>query len=520
MQEEIMGELHALTRENLLRICDFLKISGDQRTNVDRKSRISLVTHILKYLERDEVAELEDQGMTELLLLKDKIEDLTVNADNGTAQTEESAGKTPPPGGPEGQRIVKPYRAAETEQAFMVKDTVTDSSHLHQPAASATAGTQSSASAQQHPSAYWRKDFKISGQIGEPGQKDKLTFSSLAHQIENGLSKGYPEIEIVDAVIRAISPGSRLRSYLEGKPNLTLPTVRRILRSHFQEKGATELYKQLASEAQNSKETPQNFLMRVLDLRQKVLFASQESESGLKYDPALVQRMCLHTLLTGLHNDSIRIDMQPLLLDPETSDELLLERLNVSCATEAERRNKRKSNTPQPTTNINVVQSEDVSPTKSLVKEANVKISPELMTELQELKTGVASLKELSAEMAQIKLTLQQPGFQQQLQAPPAVRQKSVQSLTLAQQFCDQPGQPQSPVQVPPQYRFSQHPTHFIRAPRRCFACQQTGANERCTHCYRCGSGEHFQAGCKTRSVGQPRDASLNRAWLPPRDGC
>lgn len=29
----------------------------------------------------------------------------------------------------------------------------------------------------------WSREFKISGQIGEPGQKDKLTFSSLAHQM-------------------------------------------------------------------------------------------------------------------------------------------------------------------------------------------------------------------------------------------------------------------------------------------------------------------------------------------------
>lgn len=52
----------------------------------------------------------------------------------------------------------------------------------------------------------WHKDFKISGQIGEPGQKDCFTFSSLAHQIEHGLSKGFPDVEIVYAVIRAITP--------------------------------------------------------------------------------------------------------------------------------------------------------------------------------------------------------------------------------------------------------------------------------------------------------------------------
>lgn len=117
----------------------------------------------------------------------------------------------------------------------------------------------------------WHKDFKISGQIGEPGQKDHLTFSSQACQIEHGLSKGFPEVEIVDAVIRAIAPGMQLRSYLEGKVNLTLPTLRRILSCHYQEKSATDLYKQLSSEVQGAKETPQNFVIRALDLRQKIL---------------------------------------------------------------------------------------------------------------------------------------------------------------------------------------------------------------------------------------------------------
>jgi hypothetical protein len=168
----------------------------------------------------------------------------------------------------------------------------------------------------------WRKDFKISGQIGEPGQKDRLTFSSLARQIESGLSRDYPELEITDAVIHAITPGLQLRSYLEGKDKLTLPALRRILRSHYQEKGATELYKQLTSEVQNSKESPQNFLIRAMDLRQKILFASQEADSSLKYDPALVQSLFMHTVLTGLQSDNIKSDLQPY---------LLLQTLQMSC---------------------------------------------------------------------------------------------------------------------------------------------------------------------------------------------
>lgn len=193
----------------------------------------------------------------------------------------------------------------------------------------------------------WSREFKISRQVGEPGQKDKLSFSSLVHQIEQGIKKGLPEAEIVDAVVRAIMPGLQLRSYLEGKPDLTLPTLRRLLRFHYQEKGAKELYKQLTSEVQNSKESPQNFVIRALDLRQKILFASQEAESGLQYDPVLVQNMFLHTVLTGLQNDSIRNDLLPYLQQQTCSDELLLEKLNVACANETERQNKRRQVTNQ-----------------------------------------------------------------------------------------------------------------------------------------------------------------------------
>lgn len=136
------------------------------------------------------------------------------------------------------------------------------------------------------------------------------------HQIEQGISKEDHEIDLVDPVIRAIA---QLRSYMEGKSNLTLPTLRRILRFHFQEKGATDLYKQLTSEVQRSKETPQTFLIRTLDLRHKILFVSQEEESGLKYDPVLVQSMFLHSILTGLQNDNLRSNLQ-LYLQQTTSD--------------------------------------------------------------------------------------------------------------------------------------------------------------------------------------------------------
>lgn len=87
----------------------------------------------------------------------------------------------------------------------------------------------------------FRKDFRISGHVGESTAKDTLSFSSLEHQMESGLKTGYSEAEIVEAVIRAISPGLKLRSYLEGKEDLTLTSLRQVLKAHYAETDATVL---------------------------------------------------------------------------------------------------------------------------------------------------------------------------------------------------------------------------------------------------------------------------------------
>ena len=88
LQEEVVGELRTLTKDKLLEICDFLYISGEQRRDVQNKSRISLMTHIMMFLEREEVAELEDGGMSELLLLKDEMTEMISGIDNKTGQTD------------------------------------------------------------------------------------------------------------------------------------------------------------------------------------------------------------------------------------------------------------------------------------------------------------------------------------------------------------------------------------------------------------------------------------------------
>ena len=74
-------------------------------------------------------------------------------------------------------------------------------------------------------------------------KEGSISFTSLVHQVENAIKVGYENYEIVEACIEAIEPGSKSLSYLEGRPDVTFPVLRKILRSHFGEPIANELYR-------------------------------------------------------------------------------------------------------------------------------------------------------------------------------------------------------------------------------------------------------------------------------------
>ena len=54
---------------------------------------------------------------------------------------------------------------------------------------------------------------------------------------------------------------------------------------------------------------------------------------------------------------------------------------------------------------------------------------------------------------------------------------------------------------------------------RGCFKCQQRGAEADCMHCFKCGSDEHFMAGCRVKAQRPDRYAPLNEAGSLPRGG-
>ncbi len=196
MQVEVITMLNSLSKDKLLSVCEFLHVAEPEK--IVSKSRMSLISHVLQHLE--DITVLEDGGMSEPLRLRDQIIELNIVTESETtAQSETTENDKLQRELEELKRAMK-QKLSEIQQA---EELSTKQSSV-QPQPPIAALPQHSENAQ-HSSPPWRKDFKISGQIGDP--REKLSFSSLAHQMENGLSRGYPECEIVDAVIRAISPG-------------------------------------------------------------------------------------------------------------------------------------------------------------------------------------------------------------------------------------------------------------------------------------------------------------------------
>ena len=130
------------------------------------------------------------------------------------------------------------------------------------------------------------KDFKITGNIGGPGERDKLSYTSLAYQIQNGQTAGFSEAEVCAGVIKAIAPENILRSYLESMSFLTVDSLIQIMRSHFREKDSSSTFAEMSNAVQSSAESSHNFVARLLSMRENILILAKEE--GCPFDKDLL----------------------------------------------------------------------------------------------------------------------------------------------------------------------------------------------------------------------------------------
>ena len=140
-----------------------------------------------------------------------------------------------------------------------------------------------------------RKELKIRGQIGEAGQKDKLTYVSLMHQIKQARLTGYTDQELINAVISSMVPGLTLRTVLETTPNLTPDRLTQFLEDHYEQKNAHDLCNTMTNMLQFPKESVYTFVMWCVEVHQKILLVSEKS-CDLSYSPGFINKLFLRTI--------------------------------------------------------------------------------------------------------------------------------------------------------------------------------------------------------------------------------
>ena len=245
------------------------------------------------------------------------------------------------------------------------------------------------------------RELKINGQIGSPGQKDKLTYTGLSFQVASAQQRGYDGPDICAAVIKAIAPGEDLRTYLEMCPGLTLESLIPILRTHFKEKDATLVYSELSNGTQGPSESENDFCLRMMALRQKVILMSHE-ERG-QYTSDLVQSQFQKSLATGFRREAIRQQLRMILKTP-IDDIRLLREISEVVMNETEHDSKVK--TKASVSNVRA-EKEQVKPSPEKATKCNNPIVAEitkLTSQVSQL-TGLHS--GLKGEMENLKRELQ-----------------------------------------------------------------------------------------------------------------
>ncbi|XP_031179690.1 uncharacterized protein LOC116067407 [Sander lucioperca] len=183
-----------------------------------------------------------------------------------------------------------------------------------------------------------RKEFKIhGGQIGD--NTSEISYNNITRQIDEGLRENHTEGEITRAMLRVIKPGN-FKDVLTSKEDMTVGELKSFLQSHLGEKSSTELFQELMRAKQHEHETPQQFLYRMMGLKQRVIFTSKRADADIKYEALTAQNVFLHTIYQGLSekHDDVRRELKPLLSDPAVTDEALLRQVTKTTSEESERK--------------------------------------------------------------------------------------------------------------------------------------------------------------------------------------
>jgi hypothetical protein len=299
----------------------------------------------------------------------------------------------------------------------------------------------------------YKQALKIVGSVCDTNQsKGNMSYLNLLSQVSDARESGYKDAEIARAVRKAVAPSSHLRAYFDTAESLTLEKTMNMMRSFFKEKACSELFSELGALTQTPTETPTDFLIRALQLRQKVLSTSKVE--GEMYAEKLVSDTFCRAVRTGLNNEMIRSHMKGFLTSTEPADdETLMQEINRASLEFDEIAGKAKKGSVK----------------KVTINESRAVSHDDLMPLVQ----GIAEMqKQLAAMQAAAAET----------RAPQVGASRATGGSSSTAQVAGGPGTTNRDRQ----------PTRSLQ----CTKCRQQGERY-CNHCFLCGSAEHFARNCR-----------------------
>ena len=95
------------------------------------------------------------------------------------------------------------------------------------------------------------------------------------------------------------------------------------LQHHYEEKRSTDLCAQLTSIPQMRNEGPINFILRCIELREKLILSSK-TRGEIEYNEVLVSRLFLRSVERGLESNLLLQEIRPALRSQEETNEEIL----------------------------------------------------------------------------------------------------------------------------------------------------------------------------------------------------
>ena len=299
-------------------------------------------------------------------------------------------------------------------------------------------------------------DFKVNGVVGNG--EGQLDYAAVMYKIRDGKKKGYRPAEIMSGVIAAMKPGSELRRYFESTPDVTEENFMQMLKGHYDIVNATKVLTELTNTWQEPTQGEREFFAKMLRLKNTLVVVAEEEKFHMTHD--MIYGTFKEAVSVGMRNMAVRLEFQPI-LEKRLPDEQVAIELNKIVTRDKEHRKKMGEKNLKAQSNLL-----DVDTVNQGVPQITTSKEDIILAELKNLSADVKTLATVKEDVK--ILGGRMDGYDKRLDA--MEKRMSAGGLNSSNPYKNK---------------------RYIK----CEACEKDG--KWCTHCSKCGEGDHKRKDCQ-----------------------